>query len=61
MRKDFIIVDSSMLPSVFSKVLIVKELLKTGKVNNLPDALDIVNISKSTYYKYKDSVFQYRK
>lgn len=57
--KKYYIVDASVLPEVFIKVMEVKELLNQGKYNTINDAISEVGISRSTYYKYKDSIFEF--
>ena len=58
-KKNLILVDSTVLPSVFPKVLEIKKMLKTGKAKTVTDAAAEVGISRSAFYKYKDSVFFY--
>ena len=53
----FLLVDSSVLPDVFLKVLQAKELLASGSVNNISTAARQAGISRSAFYKYKDYVF----
>jgi len=57
MDNKYLVIDKDILPDVFEKVLIVKELLKTGQVNGVTDAVKKVGISRSTFYKYKDYIF----
>lgn len=57
MKNKFLIIDTSILPDVFDKVVKVKELLRTGYVKDISEGVKQVGISRSTYYKYKDSVF----
>jgi chorismate mutase len=57
MDEKFLIVNSRILPEVFSKVLEVKSLLHTGKVKDISEGVKVVGISRSAYYKYKDNVF----
>ena len=61
MKKDttFYLVDSSALPEVFSKVIEVKKILDKGIVKTVNDAVKEVGISRSAYYKYKDSIFPF--
>ncbi|MDQ0150197.1 ACT domain-containing protein [Eubacterium multiforme] len=56
-EEKFYVVNESVLPTVFYKVIEVKELLHTGKVKDISEGVKKVGISRSTYYKYKDSVF----
>lgn len=57
MPNKFLMIHTSVLPDVFEKVLEVKELMKSGKVKEITEAVKIIGISRSTYYKYKDYVF----
>ncbi|HWR61488.1 MAG TPA: ACT domain-containing protein [Clostridia bacterium] len=53
------IVDSSILPKVYEKVLAAKLLLRTGDAATIQEACRKVAISRSAFYKYKDNVFDY--
>ncbi|QNU68246.1 ACT domain-containing protein [Ruminiclostridium herbifermentans] len=55
----FFLVDSYILPEVFSKVIEVKKILSTGKIKTVNDAVKEVGISRSAYYKYKDYIFPF--
>lgn len=55
----FFLVDSFILPEVFSKVIEVKKILSTGKIKTVNDAVREVGISRSAYYKYKDYIFPF--
>ncbi len=55
--KKFLIIDSTILPSVYEKVVEAKEMLRTGRAKGITDAVKQLNISRSTFYKYKDYVF----
>lgn len=57
MNNKFLIIDSEILPDVFLKVVKVKELIRTGSVKDISEGVKKAGISRSTYYKYKDSVF----
>ncbi|WP_125154198.1 ACT domain-containing protein [Clostridium rectalis] len=57
MSNRFLMIHTSVLPDVFEKVIEVKELMKTGKIKEITEAVKVVGISRSTYYKYKDYVF----
>lgn len=52
----YYIVDSAVLPEIFSKVVEVKELLVTGEARTINEATAKVGISRSAFYKYKDTV-----
>lgn len=57
MKGNFLIVDKRALPDVYEKVVDAKSLLKEGKVKDVTEAAKTVNISRSVYYKYKETVF----
>ncbi len=52
----YLLVDTKVLPEVFSKVMLAKRLLARGKAKNSSEAAKMAGISRSAYYKYKDSV-----
>lgn len=53
----YYIVDSSILPESFDKVIQARQLLESGKVKQVSEAVKVVGISRGTFYKYKDLVF----
>ena len=57
MEKRFLLVAADALPEVFLRVLKAKELLASGAARNISAATRAVGISRSAYYKYKDSIF----
>ncbi len=59
MSKGMLLVSTDVLPEVYSKVIKAKKLLSSGQVKTASEALKICGISRSAYYKYKDSVFEY--
>lgn len=56
----FYLVQADMLPEIFLKVVHARELLTTGQVKTVSDAVNQVGISRSAFYKYKDSVIPFR-
>lgn len=58
-KSQLIVADSDILPEVFTKVLEVKRLIVCKDEKSLASACKRVGISRSAYYKYKDSVFSY--
>ncbi|MGN0595653.1 MAG: ACT domain-containing protein [Hominimerdicola sp.] len=54
-----VIVSSEVLPEVILKVLTAKRMKARGEVSTSTEACKAVGISRSAYYKYKDSVFNY--
>jgi len=57
MSQDLLLVDKKILPAFFEKVILARQLLHSGAVKEISEACKRVNISRSTYYKYKDYVF----
>lgn len=55
----YLLVDTSVLPEVFTKVIEVKKILGNGKVKTVNDAVRQVGMSRSAYYKYKDFIFPF--
>ena len=55
----YFLVDSSVLPEVFSKVIDVKKILSKGIIKTINEAVREVGMSRSAYYKYKDFVFPF--
>lgn len=51
--------NADILPQVYSKVLAAKEFLASGDASSATEAARMAGISRSAYYKYKDSVFEY--
>ena len=56
MEGKYLIVDKALLPSYCEKVSLAKELLEEGKAADVSDAVRMVGISRSTFYKYRDMV-----
>ncbi len=54
-----IIVEASVLPEVILKVLEVKKLLAKKEEKSSASACKLVGVSRSAYYKYRNSVFSY--
>ena len=52
-----LLVDSSVLPEVFLRVVEAKRTLAIGQVRSLSEAAKAAGISRSALYKYKDRVF----
>ena len=58
-KSQLIVVDAQILPDVFTKVLEVKKLMAQKGEKSFASACKRIGISRSAYYKYKDSVFSY--
>ena len=55
----YFLVDVSVLPDIFDKVIKVKKILQTREVKTINEAVHKVGISRSAFYKYKDYVFPF--
>ena len=55
-KPKYYLVEAGVLPEVFIKVAEVKKLLETGESRTVADAVERVGISRSAFYKYKDSI-----
>ncbi len=55
----YYIVKKKALPEVLLKVVEAKRLLDTERVMTVQEATDEVDISRSSFYKYKDDIFPF--
>ena len=55
----YFVVKQRAVPDVLLKVMEAKRLLETEKVMTIQEAADAVGISRSSFYKYKDDIFQF--
>lgn len=55
-KPKYYLVEASVLPEIFAKVILARELLETGEVRTVAQAVERVEISRSAFYKYKDFV-----
>lgn len=58
MLENYLIIHKSILPEYYEKVLQVRNLLESGRVREVSQAVRQVGISRSTYYKYKDYILE---
>ena len=56
----YYIVEASALPEIFLKVTEAKRMLATGEVDTVNEACKIIDISRSSFYKYRDAVQPFR-
>ena len=59
-KPKYYIVEASALPEVFVKVAEAKRLLQTGQATTVNDATQMTGISRSAFYKYRDSVLPFQ-
>ena len=55
-EEKYLLVEESIAPDIFKKVLEAKKYLATGKARNSSEAVRLADISRSAFYKYKDAV-----
>ena len=55
----YFVVTQKAVPEVLLKVVEAKRLLESEKVLTIQEAVDAVGISRSSFYKYKDDIFQF--
>ena len=56
----YYIIEASALPEVFLKVAEAKRLISTGEAATVNEATRITGISRSAFYKYRDSVLPFQ-
>ena len=56
----YYIVEASALPEVFLKVAEAKRLLSTGEASTVNEATRMTDISRSAFYKHRDSVLPFQ-
>ena len=59
-KPKYYIVEASALPEVFVKVAEAKRLLSTGEAATVNEATRMMDISRSAFYKYRDSVLPFQ-
>ena len=59
-KPKYYIVEASALPEVFIKVAAAKRLLSTGEAATVNEATKMTDISRSAFYKYRDSVMPFQ-
>ena len=55
----YYVVKKGALPEVLLKVVEANRLIDTQKAASVQEAVDMVGISRSSYYKYKDDIFTF--
>lgn len=56
----YYLVKKKALPEVLLKVVEAKKLLESGRIETINDATEMVGISRSSFYKYKDDIFPFQ-
>lgn len=58
MKNDFLLVSRKILPEYLDKVIYARNLLERHEASTITEAVQIAGISRNTYYKYKDYVYE---
>ncbi|ADL12594.1 ACT domain-containing protein [Acetohalobium arabaticum] len=56
---EYYVVHKDILPTAIVKTVKAKQLLKSGGVDNVSEAVERIGLSRSAYYKYKDYAFPF--
>ena len=57
--KKYYLVRESAVPDVLLRVVDAKKLLETGKAETVNEAAELVGISRSSFYKYKEDILPF--
>jgi chorismate mutase len=57
--KKFYLVREDVLPEAMKKTIDAKEMIERGKAESIWDAVQKVDLSRSAFYKYRDTVFPF--
>ncbi len=58
-KSKYLLIDASILPEIYGKVLEAKSLILSGEASSVSQAVKMTGISRSAYYKYKDKIIEY--
>ena len=58
-KTSFFVLKEKAVPEVLLKVVEAKRLLDSGKMTSVQDDTEVVGISRSSFYKYKDDIFPF--
>jgi len=58
-KNQYYVLKEKAVPEVLLKVIEAKRLLDSGKITSVQEATEMVGISRSSFYKYKDDIFPY--
>lgn len=59
-KDNYFVVKKKALPEVLLKVVEAKRLLESQRAMTVQEATDKVELSRSSFYKYKDDIFPFR-
>lgn len=58
-KNDYYVVRQRAVPEVLLKVVQAKKMLESGRALTINEAADRVGISRSSFYKYKEDIFEF--
>ena len=58
MSKDYYLIHKKMLPDYIDKVIYARNLLESKEVSTITEAVQKAGISRNTFYKYKDYIYE---
>ncbi len=58
-EEKYYVLKQKAVPEVLLSVVAAKRLLDSGKVSSVQEATERVGISRSSFYKYKDDIYEY--
>lgn len=56
--ENYLLIHKSILPDYYDKVIEARRLLETNEAKDVSQAVRMVGISRSTFYKYKDYILE---
>lgn len=59
-KTQYYVLKAKAVPEVLLKVVEAKRLLESGRATSVQEATDQVDISRSSFYKYKDDIFPFQ-
>ena len=59
-KTKYFVLKKKAVPEVLLKVVKAKKLLESGRAESVQEATELVGISRSSFYKYKDDIFPFR-
>ena len=58
-ENSYYVLKEKAVPEVLLKVVEAKHLIDSGKCHSVAEATDVVGISRSSFYKYKEDIFPF--
>lgn len=59
-KGQYFVLKEKAVPDVLLRVVEAKRLIDSGKIASVQEATELVGISRSSFYKYKDDIFPFR-